>query len=116
MYELGFVTPSKRNRISMVPHVTGQVMVGSDYPLTQRHLPDERNHPFHLHKNPNNARMNIRARILITLQFHFKDTSTTDEVRIFQVLINIQRCASTMLNQLMKIMNSKNTKTAATSK
>jgi hypothetical protein len=72
MYELSFVghdPAPKSNRIPMVRRLMGQVMLGSDYPLTQRHLPDERNPPFHLHETPNNARTNIRARILITLPF-----------------------------------------------
>lgn len=86
MYELSFVghdPASKGNRIPMVRRLKGQVMLGSDYPLTQRHLPDERNPPFRLHENPNNARTNIRARIPITLQFKLKSMSATAAVRIF---------------------------------
>jgi len=80
IYELSFVghdPAPKSNRMPMARRLMEQVMLGSDYPLTQRHLPDERNPPFHLHENPYNARTNIRARILITLPFQLKGLSTT---------------------------------------
>jgi hypothetical protein len=86
MYELSFVghdPASKGSQIPMVRRLMGQVMLGSDYALTWRHLSDERNHPFHLQENPNNARTNIRARILITLQCQLKGMSTAAAVRIF---------------------------------
>jgi hypothetical protein len=65
-YELRFVGHDPvpmGNRIPIAGRLMGQAhnfaMLASDYPLTQRQLPDERNAPFHAHENPNDARTNI---------------------------------------------------------
>jgi hypothetical protein len=79
MYELRFVEHdpvTMGNWIPMAGRLMGQVrtseMLGSDYPLTQRQLPDERNPPFHLHENPNNARTNVKQEFWLQLQFNSK--------------------------------------------
>lgn len=82
MYELSFVghdPASKGNRIPMVRRLMGSSTAAIRLPT----LPDERNPPFHLRENPNNARTNTRARILITLQFQLKVCRLLQEYEYF---------------------------------